>query len=95
MARLNKSDIIDYVSEEAYLSKRDARAAFEAIFEIISDALAAGSEVDIPNFGAIVVKERKEKVITNPGTGKKELVPQKKTAVLRLSKTLKDHINGK
>ena len=95
MTRINKNDIVDYVSEEAYISRRDARAALDSIFEMISEVLEAGGEVDIPNFGAFVVKERKEKVITHPGTQKKEVVPARKTVSLRISKNLKERINGK
>ena len=95
MARINKKDIIDYVSEQAYLSKRDSRAALESIFEMISDALVAGSEVDIPNFGAFIVKERKEKEITHPVSKEKIKAPDRKTVSLRVSSSLKERLNGK
>ena len=95
MERINKNDIVDYVAEEAYLSRRDALAALESIFEIISDALVAGDEVDIPNFGAFIVKERKQKMITHPGTGKKELFDVHPAVDIRLSKRLKERLNGK
>lgn len=95
MARINKNDIIDYVSEEAYLSRKDARAALNSIFELISEALAAGSEVDIRNFGSFITKERKEKMITSFKSKKKELVSSHKTVTIRMSKQLKERVNGK
>ena len=95
MARINKNDIIDYVSEEAYLSRKDARAALNSIFELISEALAAGSEVDIRNFGSFSIKERKEKMITSFKSKKKELVSSHKTVTIRMSKQLKERVNGK
>lgn len=95
MARINKNDIVDYVSEEAYLSRKDARAALDSIFELISDALAAGSEVDIRDFGAFIVKERKPKMINNFQTNQKELVESHKTVSIRMSKKLKEKVNGK
>ena len=94
MARINKTDIIDYVSEQAYLSKRDARAALESIFEMISDVLATGGEVDIPNFGAFTTVERKERTIVHPGSGEKINAPKRKTIVIKPSKSLKGRING-
>ncbi len=95
MARINKNDIVDYVSEEAYLSRKDAKAALDSIFELISEALAAGSEVDIRDFGAFVVKERKPKMITSFQSNKKELVESHKSVTIRMSKKLKEKVNGK
>lgn len=95
MAKINKNDIVDYVSEEAYLSRKDARAALDSIFEIISEALAAGSEVDIRDFGAFVLKERKPKMINSFKSNQKELVESHKTVTLRMSKKLKEKVNGK
>lgn len=94
MARINKNNIIDYVSEEAYLSRRDAKAALDSIIDIISEALEAGDEIDIPNFGSFIVKERKPKMITHPATQEKKLSPSHKVVLFRMSKNLKEKING-
>lgn len=94
MGRINKNDIIAEVSEEAYLSKNDAKAAVDATFDIIAEALKNGDEVDIANFGAFLVTERKERVGTNPETHEKMKIKARKGVRIRLSKSLKDKLNG-
>ena len=52
MQKLNRKDLVEIVSEEAHLSKKDARVAIDLIFDHIESALLDGQEGNITNFGA-------------------------------------------
>ena len=92
MSKINKNDIIEMVSEEAYLSKKDAKAAVDLTFEFIAEALKAGRDVDIANFGAFNVKTRKERVGTHPETHEKIKIKERKMVSFKEAKALKDNI---
>ncbi len=92
MKKINKNEIIEMVSEEAYLSKKDAKAAVELTFRFISEALEAGRDVDIANFGAFNVKTRKERIGTHPETHQKMVLKSRKMVSFKESRALMDKI---
>ena len=92
MNKINKNDIIEMVSEEAYLSKKDAKAAVDLTFSFIVEALEAGRDVDIANFGAFNIKTRKERVGTNPETHEKIKIKERKMISFKEAKSLKEKI---
>ena len=61
MKKLNRKDLVEIVSEEGHLSKKEARTAVDIVFDHISEALVNGQEVNITNFGVFSPKERKQR----------------------------------
>lgn len=92
MSKINKNDIIEMVSEEAYLSKKDAKSAVDLTFDFIKEALEAGRDVDIANFGSFNIKTRKSRVGTNPETHEKIIIKERKMVSFKEAKSLKDKI---
>ena len=68
MTKINKKDIINRISEEAYLSIKDSKSAVDLTFDIILESLLNGEDVDIANYGSFKLKEKKETTGTNPRT---------------------------
>lgn len=64
-----------------------------AIHNIV-DALTEGDSVSISGLGSFEVKKRMERIITNPGTGQKMLVPPKLVANFKPFATLKEKVKG-
>ena len=52
MNKINKREIVDAMSEEAFISKKDADRALDAAIEFVKKSLLEGNEVNIGNFGA-------------------------------------------
>ena len=92
MNKINKNDIIEMVSEEAYLSIKDSKAAVDLTFEFIKEALEAGRDVDIANFGSFNVKTRKSRIGTNPETHEKITIKERKMVSFKEAKSLKAKI---
>ena len=93
MGKLNKAEIIEKVSEKAFLSKRDATEAVEATFELIEQALLNDEEVNITNFGVFTPKTKKGRIGTDPKTHEQIKIKSKRSVVFRVSKTLKRKLN--
>ena len=45
----------------------------------MTDHLLQGDSVQLPNFGVFEVKKKLERIMVNPGTGQRMLVPPKLT----------------
>ena len=93
MKKLNRKDLVELVSEEGHLSKKEARTAVDIVFDHIAEALVNGQEVNITNFGVFSPKERKQREGTDPKSHKRIVIKKKRSVTFRLSKQLKGDIN--
>lgn len=89
---MNKSDLINKVSEASELSKKDATKAVEAVFEAISEALQKGDKVQLVGFGNFEVRERSARKGRNPQTGEEIDIPSSKIPAFKPGKALRDVI---
>lgn len=48
---MNKTELVAAVAAKAELSKKDAEAAVNAVFDSVKDALAEGDKVSLIGFG--------------------------------------------
>ncbi|MBQ6164211.1 MAG: HU family DNA-binding protein [Clostridia bacterium] len=92
---MKKTDLISAVAEKAGTSKKDAEKAVNAVFAVVTDALAGGDGVQIAGFGSFEVRERAEKQGRNPRTGETITVPAAKIPAFKAGKGLKDAVAGK
>ncbi|MBE6134372.1 MAG: HU family DNA-binding protein [Erysipelotrichaceae bacterium] len=90
MDKLYKTQLIDIVSEKAYLSREDSKAAINAFIEEIETALLAGVEVNITNFGSLVPIIKQETVGTNPRTHEKIVIKARKSVSFRPAISFKE-----
>ncbi|MBM7645299.1 DNA-binding protein HU-beta [Scopulibacillus daqui] len=89
---MNKTDLINAVAESAQLSKKDATAAVDAVFQHIADALKEGSKVQLIGFGNFEVRERSARKGRNPQTGEEIDIPASKVPAFKPGKALKDAV---
>ncbi len=87
-----KKELINYVAEKANLSKKDAEAAVNAVFDGIVETLKADGKVQLVSFGSFEVKERAARTGTNPTTGAAIEIPASKAPVFKAGKALKESI---
>ena len=90
---MNKTQLIDVVSKEIEMKKKDAEAAVSAMTDAIIAALQNGEKVQIVGFGSFEVKERAERNGRNPKTGEVITVAASKHASFTAGKALKDSLN--
>jgi len=93
MDRVNKRDLIDLVSEKAHLTKAEAKDTVESMLQLMEDALVAGKEVNLSNFGVLVPITRKTRVGTDPKKHTKITIEKTRTVSLRVAKSFKARLN--
>ena len=94
MEKLNKNEIIDLVAERAHLSKVDSKAAVDATFDLIIEALLNGESVNIKNFGVLEPKVKAGRKGTHPKEHTVIEIKPKNTVIIHLAKEFKNKLNG-
>ncbi|MBH0157468.1 MULTISPECIES: HU family DNA-binding protein [Fictibacillus] len=89
---MNKTDLINAVSEQAELSKKDASKAVDAVFEAITGTLQGGDKVQLIGFGNFEVRERAARKGRNPQTGQEIEISASKVPAFKPGKALKDAV---
>ena len=87
-----KKDIIDRVAEDAGLTKKDATAAVEAVFQEITDTLVDGGKISVYGFGQFEAVEKPAHQARNPRSGEMIDVPASRSVKFKASKSLKDAV---
>jgi len=91
---MNKTDLINAISEKSSLTKKDSEAALNATIEAITDALKAGDKVSLIGFGTFDVRERAARKGKNPQTGAVIDIAASKAPAFKAGRGLKDAVNG-
>lgn len=89
---MNKTELIAAVAAKAELSKKDAEAAVNAVFDSVKDALAEGDKVSLIGFGTFSVKTRAARTGLNPRTKETIEIPESKVPAFKAGSALKDAV---
>ena len=89
---MNKTELVAAVAAKAELSKKDAEAAVNAVFDSVKDALAEGDQVSLIGFGTFSVKTRAARTGLNPRTKETIEIPESKVPAFKAGSALKDAV---
>ena len=90
----NKADLIEGVASKTELTKKDATAAVEALFDVVTETLADGERVQVIGFGSFEVRDRAARKGRNPQTGEEIEIPATKVPAFKAGKGLKDAVKN-
>jgi DNA-binding protein HU-beta len=89
---MTKSQIVAGVADAAGVSKKQAKAAMDALVQMAYKGAAAGFM--IPGLGKLVKVKRKARKGRNPATGEVINIPAKTVLKFRIAKAAKDAVLG-
>ena len=89
---MNNKDFIAELSARMGYSAGDTQRLVTNIVNAMSDGFLEENAVMVPNFGTFEVKKKMERIIVNPSTGQRMLVPPKLVLGFKPSPTWKDKI---
>ena len=90
---MNKSELIDAITQDADLSKASAGRALDAVISAVTDALKDGESVSLVGFGTFSVKARAARAGRNPQTGAAIQIAAANIPSFKAGKALKDAVN--
>lgn len=74
---MNNKDFITELAERTGYSAEDTQCMADIVIESMADYFLEGETVLIPTFGTFEVKKKMERIMVNPSTGQRMLVPPK------------------
>ncbi|HGJ5866935.1 HU family DNA-binding protein [Arsenophonus nasoniae] len=89
---MNKTELINKVSEKSGLGKKDAEKAVNAFTETITESLKSGNSVQLVGFGSFQVKTRAAREGRNPQTGKAIKIAGTNIPSFKAGQKLKDAV---
>ena len=89
-----QAELIAAVAKDAGVSQADAGKVLSAIVDNIHKSLKSGSDVRISNLGVFDTAKRAAREGRNPATGATIKIAASKAVRFRVSKPLKDAVNG-
>ncbi len=90
---MNKLDLTAALKNEAELTKSEAAAVVDLLFNEMANALAEGDRVEIRGLCSFYVKKYKAYAGRNPKTGEPTRVKGKKLPFFKCGKELKDRVD--
>ena len=90
---MTKADLIEYIAENADLTKADAGRALEAAIEGIVEGLKKEKKVSLVGFGSFSAKDREEREGRHPQTGEKVTIPARVAVSFKAGNKLKEALN--
>lgn len=89
---VNKKALAELLAEKQDLSKKDAAAIVDEVFNLIADTMKNGGRVDVAGFGKFEVKTRAAREGINPQTKEKIQIAASKVPGFKASKSLKEYV---
>ncbi|MFV0395495.1 MAG: HU family DNA-binding protein [Coprobacillaceae bacterium] len=90
---MNKKELVEAVSEQRDLTKKDAEILVDAVFDTMTNSMMQGEKVLISGFGTFKVNHRKSRKGISPKTQKEMVIPASNTVTFKPSNRLKDAMN--
>jgi nucleoid DNA-binding protein len=92
---MNKTDLVNYVSNKVMITEQDASQIVDVLFQGIRTELGNGKRVTINNFGSFFLLDRKKRTALDPRNQEVIDVPAKIVIKFKPSKKILDFVNEK
>lgn len=89
---MNNKEFITMMAARTGLKPTEVQSMMDTVVALMGEHFMEGDTVQLPNFGAFEVKKKLERVMVNPATGQRMLVPPKLVLSFKPSPTWKEKI---
>jgi DNA-binding protein HU-beta len=91
---MNKTELINSLSEETAFSKKDVTRVLESFTRIIERTLRKGEKVSLTGFGTFVLSHRPARKGINPATKEKIDIPAVNVPKFKAGKQLREFVKS-
>jgi len=92
---MNNKEFISALSAKTGFSTKETAQMTNEVVSAITNELTEENVVGITGFGTFEVKKKLERVLVNPATKQRMLVPPKMVVSFKPNTGMKDKVNGK
>ena len=91
---MNNKEFIAELASRTGFSVKDTQTLVNNIVNAMGDAFQEDNAVLVPNFGVFETKKKMERIMVNPASGQRMLVPPKLVLNFKPNQTLKKKLKG-
>jgi DNA-binding protein HU-beta/integration host factor subunit alpha len=91
---MNNKEFVAELSRRTGYKNSQAQKLLQNLMNAMGESFLEADSVQIPNFGTFEVKKKLERVIVNPTTGQRMLVPPKLVLNFKPNTTLKEKVKN-
>ena len=91
---MNNKEFIAELASRTGFSAKDTQSLVNNIINAMGDAFQEDNAVLVPNFGVFETKKKMERIMVNPASGQRMLVPPKLVLNFKPNQTMKDKLKG-
>ena len=91
---MNNKEFIAELASRTGFSAKDTQTLVNNIVNAMGDAFQEDNAVLVPNFGIFETKKKMERIMVNPASGQRMLVPPKLVLNFKPTQTLKEKLKG-
>ena len=90
---MNKTELVEKVAFDMGLKRAESKKIVEKVFELMTEALAAGDDVSIVDFCSFRIKDRPARRYRHNGTGHMMEVPAGKRVKVKMADAVMKRID--
>ena len=94
LKHMNNKDFITELAQRTGYSTDEAQQFVNSVVEAMGDHFQDDNSVLIPNFGTFEVKKKLERIMVNPSTGQRMLVPPKLVLTFKPNVSWKERVKN-
>jgi len=91
---MNNKEFIAELAERTGYTAKDTQKLVGNLIDAMGDAFQEDNAILVPNFGVFETKKKMERIMVNPSTGQRMLVPPKLVLNFKPNQTWKDKLKG-
>lgn len=91
---MNNKELQNALAKKMGVTVTDAATLINALSEEVVEQLQENGKVNFLNMGVLEVRKKSQRILTNPATQKKMLIPPKLSLAFRPSVSLKNNLKN-
>ncbi|SNU03473.1 integration host factor subunit alpha [Prevotellaceae bacterium MN60] len=91
---MNNKEFIAELAERTGFNAKDTQKLVNNLIDAMGDAFQEDNSIMVANFGVFETKKKMERIMVNPSTGQRMLVPPKLVLNFKPNQTWKDKLKG-
>lgn len=89
---MNNKQFVAELAQRLNYTAQDTQKMMYNVIDAMADVFQEGTTISVQSFGTFEVKKRMERIMQNPATGQRMLVPPKLTLGFKMSSVWKDQL---
>ena len=89
---MNNKDFIIELAQKSGYTQENTQKLVKCVIESMASHFDEGESVSIPQFGTFELKNRMERIVINPSTGQRMMVPPKLVLVFKPLASIKEKL---